>query len=119
MAMIKPRLKTTRIKNLLAQIQQDLPHQQFEVEKIILFGSCAKNTLHPTSDLDICIVSEQEPPLKIKRQIENYFKSYLDEENMDLDTIYCNRTRLMSGIGVYEKIREEGVLIYENLLGNC
>ncbi|UZQ82870.1 nucleotidyltransferase domain-containing protein [Thermoanaerobacter sp. RKWS2] len=43
--------------------------RQFNPEKIILFGSCAANTMKFDSDIDLCIVIDTENKRKIKTEI--------------------------------------------------
>ena len=46
-------------KNLIDAYRKILERNGIKVEKIILFGSYAKGTPRPWSDLDICVVSKQ------------------------------------------------------------
>ena len=46
-------------KNLIKKYYQVLTNQGLKIDKIIMFGSWAKNTQTPWSDLDLCVVSKQ------------------------------------------------------------
>ncbi|MEK7165910.1 MAG: nucleotidyltransferase domain-containing protein [Patescibacteria group bacterium] len=43
--------------NLLKRYKKVLKDNNVQVEQLILFGSFAKKTQHPASDLDVCVVS--------------------------------------------------------------
>ncbi|MFH1838500.1 MAG: nucleotidyltransferase domain-containing protein [Candidatus Kuenenbacteria bacterium] len=46
-----------KIKNIIKEYSQLLKADGIPIEKIILYGSFAKNTFHKNSDIDICIIS--------------------------------------------------------------
>ncbi len=46
-------------KNLIKKYRKILKNNNIPVEKLILFGSFAKNTQYKGSDLDLCVVSHR------------------------------------------------------------
>ena len=52
-------LLTDKPQNLLKRYRKVLEANNIAVEKMILFGSFAKKTQHPASDLDVCVVSKK------------------------------------------------------------
>lgn len=91
------------LKNILQEILE-----QFAVEKAILFGSYAKNTPTPKSDIDIVIDSKGQL-LNIK------FYGLLEElvqklgKNIDLFEI----SEIQKDSKLYKDILKEGVIVYE------
>ncbi len=57
--MVKKTILTDSPENLIKKYRQVLVKNGIKVEKIILFGSYARGTPKPWSDLDLCIVSRQ------------------------------------------------------------
>jgi len=76
--------------------------------KMILFGSFSKNTFRPDSDLDIALVLK-----KIPRDRREYI--YCFDIERDLNLILCTEEILETGKYVFDSIRKEGVIIYENV----
>ena len=106
--------KLIRIKNIANALFMDIKTKTFPVDMIILFGSTAKNIIHERSDMDICIVSDEELSITQKREIENYFYDMTQSE-FNPDFVYCDKDKLQNGKQVFEKIRQEGRVIYERL----
>lgn len=52
-------LLTDTPRNLLKRYRKVLKDNNIPVEKLILFGSFAKNTEHEASDVDVCVVSKK------------------------------------------------------------
>ena len=56
--MVQKTLLTDTPHNLIKKYYQILKKEHIPVKKIILFGSYAKGTARPWSDVDICVVSK-------------------------------------------------------------
>jgi len=82
----------------------------FNIKKIILYGSYAKNRYQPDSDVDIAVVLITMPEKKERR---NYTQA-VDLER-DIDLLFCSEMQLESNKMVYRSINERGVLLYEQL----
>ncbi len=82
--------------------------KKFEIKKAILFGSYAKNTPTPKSDIDLVIDSEG-------KLLNIYFYGLLEDlvqtlqKNVDLFEI----SEIQKGSRIYSDIQNEGVTIYE------
>lgn len=82
--------------------------KKFAVKKAILFGSYAKNTPTPKSDIDLVIDSEGE-------LLNIYFYGLLEDlvqklqKNVDLFEI----SEIQEGSKIYNDIKNEGVVVYE------
>lgn len=91
------------IKSILQNILKN-----FEVKKAILFGSYAKNTPTPKSDIDLVIDSEG-------KLLNIYFYGLLEDlvqalqKNIDLFEI----SEIQRNSKIYNDIQNEGVVIYE------
>jgi len=107
-------LKLVRMKKAANTLFSDVKTQEFPAGMIILFGSFAKNNINEYSDMDICIVSDEDLSIKQMRGIENYFYGMAQDE-FDLDFIYCDINKLKTGTRVFEDIRKEGRILYERL----
>ena len=57
--MVQKTILTDTPKKLIKKYRQILIQNKIKVDKIILFGSYAKGTAKPWSDLDLCVVSKQ------------------------------------------------------------
>lgn len=82
--------------------------KNFAVKKAILFGSYAKNTLTPQSDIDLVIDSEG-------KLLNIYFYGLLEDlvqklhKNIDLFEI----SEIQKDSKIYKNIQNEGVIVYE------
>ena len=91
------------IKNILQTILKD-----FSVKRAILFGSYAKNSATPKSDIDLVIDSEG-------KLLNIYFYGLLEDlvqklqKNVDLFEI----SEIQKGSEIYRNIQNEGVVVYE------
>ena len=91
------------IKNILQTILKD-----FSVKRAILFGSYAKNSATPKSDIDLVIDSEG-------KLLNIYFYGLLEDlvqklqKNVDLFEI----SEIQKGSEIYRDIQNEGVVVYE------
>ena len=112
--MAKHDLKVVRMKQAVNALLSDIKTQAFPADMIILFGSVAKNNINEFSDMDICIVSDEELTVRQMRVIENYFYDMVQGE-FNLDFVYCDKVKLENGTQVFERIRQEGRVIYERI----
>lgn len=91
------------IENILKEILKE-----FAVKKAILFGSYAKNTPTPKSDIDLVIDSDG-------KLLNIYFYGLLEElvqklqKNIDLFEI----SEIQKNSRIYNDIQKEGVVVYE------
>lgn len=91
------------IKNILQTILKD-----FSVKRAILFGSYAKNSATPKSDIDLVIDSEG-------KLLNIYFYGLLEDlvqklqKNVDLFEI----SEIQKGSEIYRNIQNEGAVVYE------
>lgn len=82
--------------------------KNFAVKKAILFGSYAKNTPTPQSDIDLVIDSEG-------KLLNIYFYGLLEDlvqklhKNIDLFEI----SEIQKDSKIYKNIQNEGVIVYE------
>ena len=107
-------IKQIRMKIAINNLLSDIKNKTFPVEKIILFGSVAKNNIHERSDMDICIVADSALEIRQMREIENYFYEMAQGE-YSMDYIYCDTEKLMNGDRVFEHIRKDGRIIYDRV----
>ena len=108
--------KIIRMKRCLNALIVDISNKSFDVDRIILFGSVARGDFNERSDLDVCVVSENIDSRQ-RLEIGHYFEEFLEDE-IEVDFIFCNMETLMEGVSVFQSIREEGLILYENILGN-
>lgn len=91
------------IKKILQEILQD-----FSVKKAILFGSYAKNTPTPKSDIDLVIDSEGKLlNINFYGLLEDLIQKL--EKNIDLFEI----SEIQKDSRIYNDIQKEGVIVYE------
>jgi len=107
-------IKLVRMKTAINAILADIKTKPHPADKIILFGSVAKDCIHERSDMDICIVSDEKLSIREQRGIENYFHD-MSQGEFELDFTYCDNDKLQSGDRVFERIRQEGRVIYERV----
>jgi len=101
------------MKRRINMMLEEIRHHSFPVYAIILFGSTLTQRLNERSDLDICVVYDNEPSMSQKRELENFFYNVLDDE-VRVDFIYCSRQRFREGTHVFESIRREGRVIWQH-----
>lgn len=75
---------------------------KYGVERVYLYGSVAELSFHKYSDIDIALEPfiDFETLLKLYSEINRYFKKEVD-------------IRLLSELPFSEKIRKEGIILYE------
>lgn len=91
-----------------------LAYEGLKLEKIILFGSCARGDYKVTSDIDLLVVTTQ----SIERYIRGDIASELDEaiDGVRTDVIFYGREVFETSDSLLmREIRKEGVLIYDAL----
>ena len=107
-------LKLVRMKQAANALFADIKRKTFPAEKIIIFGSFVRDGIHERSDMDICVVSDRDLTIPEMREIENYFHD-MSQGEFDIDFTYCNNEKLRTGKQVFERIRKEGLVIYERI----
>jgi len=107
-------LKIVRMKRAINALIGDIKNKSFPVEKIIVFGSALGEGFNEHSDLDICVVSNNELNEKQKHTLENYITNMLQGE-VAVDFIYCTNETLQTGSQVHKSIREKGRVMYEQV----
>jgi predicted nucleotidyltransferase len=97
-------------KNEIEKIKNQII-KQFNPEKIILFGSCAANTIKFDSDIDLCIVIDTENKRKIKTEL------YGIEHSIPLDIIVYTPEEWSKHVKSKQSfayiINSEGVVLYD------
>jgi predicted nucleotidyltransferase len=108
--------KTPNILNFI--VKRIIQYLENNVDKIVLFGSYARNTQKDDSDVDIIVFMNQSPG-KIKKfesgiidlimefleKYEKYFSIILDSTK--------NYNKYLKYSPFYNNIKEEGIIIYE------
>ena len=108
------KLKQVRMKQAANALFADIKARTFPAEKIIIFGSFARDGIHERSDMDICVVSDKDLTIPEMREIENYFHD-MSHGEFEIDFTYCDNKTLRTGKQVFERIRKEGRVIYERI----
>jgi predicted nucleotidyltransferase len=113
--------KCSRIKASVERLIDDIALQSLPVKCVILFGSTITGRYNELSDIDLCVVHDQEGEyydadanFSSRCLIENYVRSTVDED-VDVDFIHCTPHRLLNGSDVFSSIRKEGVVMYGGL----
>lgn len=106
--------KINRKIKCIESLISDIRTKDFPLKKIILFGSFTTNTFHERSDLDLCLIHEEdnEPSCTDKVRIESYFDDIVGEE-MGVDFMYTTPVKLETGNQVFNSIRREGLVLWE------
>ena len=65
-----------QVKAIIQKYVQTLIQDGIKIEKVILFGSYAKNNAKPESDIDLCIVSKDFGKNRIKEMSYLLLKAY-------------------------------------------
>ncbi len=100
------------VKEIIDNIVEFLKDPQFQVEKIILFGSRAKKEHKEFSDIDIAIVTKQKLDIRTKRKIKDKIEELSGIYSVDL--IFLEQT----SNEFKEIIKETGITIYEKNRNN-
>ena len=112
MPQILPELNIpSEVKNDIALVIETLLNKfAAEIHSIILFGSYAKDKYQPDSDIDLAVVLNTLPEKKDRRAYSQAVD--LDRE---IDLLFCSIEQLKSNTMVYRSIKEQGVVLYEQL----
>ena len=108
-------IKLVRMKKALCALLDDIKTKTFPVDKVILFGSVARDDIHEHSDVDICIVSDDELTPRQKRvEIESYFHD-MAKTDFTPEFLYCNNYQVRNGKEIFESIRKDGRVLYQRV----
>lgn len=83
------------------------------LETIILFGSCARNTIRITSDVDLLIITSY----PLERIMCGEIASVLEEEidKVHTDVIFYTREQYENSARLFtQQVKKEGIVLYEN-----
>ena len=107
--------KINRKVKCLQALIKNIPQENFPLQKIIIFGSFATNRFNERSDLDLCLVHDEDttPTWQEKVTIESYFDHQVGQE-MDVDFLYTTPFKLRTGSQVFNSIRKEGLVLWEH-----
>jgi uncharacterized protein len=87
--------------------------QEFEVDRIILFGSTVEGTADPESDVDLLIVLMENPSHETRDRITSLILEINLEHDTNLSELIVDRQTwdygLPSALAIYEKIKAEGI----------
>jgi len=95
-----------------------------DIGKVIMFGSCSRGTQTDNSDIDLLLLLDSEKSgmpfnrleQKVGTEIYERF-SFNDKTDIDLlfadENVYTNSTDPKS---VYQRVKKDGVVLYEQLL---
>jgi len=109
--MNKSEFKLVRMKRAVNALISDVKNREFPADIIILFGSVLGSDFNEYSDLDVCIVHDNELSDRQNRELAAYFNKMLNDE-MEVDFIFCDREKLKNGTHVFESIRKHGRVLY-------
>lgn len=98
-------------------IVMDIIIKNISPKKIILFGSCAKKYISPSSDIDLCIVLDQKPDRYEKHKIRTFLTyKFLEVTDFEVDLYMCGaeewENKYMDQSTFIGKIFKEGVMLY-------
>lgn len=95
---------TTSIEYLLSS---DIP----ELETIILFGSCARNQIRVTSDIDLLVITTS----PVERMMRGEISSVLEEEldGVHADVIFYTREQYDNSTRLFTiQVKTDGIILY-------
>ncbi|MGL4736004.1 MAG: nucleotidyltransferase domain-containing protein [Cellulosilyticaceae bacterium] len=93
-------------------LEQLLNYEAIQIEKIILFGSCARGTCKITSDLDLLVVTHD----VVSRSVRGDLASELDEplDGVRTDIVFYNKQVFEEADSLFmRQIRQDGIIIYD------
>lgn len=83
------------------------------LEKILLFGSCARNSIRVTSDIDLLVITSYPLERTMCGEIASVLEEEIDKVHTDVifytHEQYENSTRLFT-----QQVKREGIVLYEN-----
>ena len=108
-------IKVNRKVKCIETLVSEITEKDFPLESVIMFGSFATGTFHERSDLDLCLVhdDDKEPTYGEKVEIESYFDKIVGAE-MAVDYIYVPVMKMKTGNQVFNSIRESGLVLWEH-----
>lgn len=113
------RVELTSLKlpsRFLRKLEQDIhllmEYKSLQIEKIILFGSCARLKPKVTSDLDLLVVTKERVDRYIRGDIASEFDEPLDGVTTDV-VFYQTEVYETSDSLLMKQIRKDGIILYE------
>ncbi len=97
---------------LLNDLKYLLDYNIPDLERIILFGSCARGTMRVTSDLDLLIMTTSALDRLTRGEISSELEDSIDEVGTDV-IFYTGEQFENSDRLIINQIKEEGILLYE------
>jgi len=114
--------KVERIYEAINNLIADVKDAKLPCRAIIIFGSIARGDYNHLSDLDLCVIHQdgldEEQLLNAKVAIQKFISDKVGGE-LEVNYVYCTMENYRTGVSVFESIRTEGKILYENLLGCC
>ena len=110
---IEVNLMTNEIRNEL-ELMTNALRDKIQIEKVILFGSQAYGSPKEDSDIDLCIITEENKrKIELIREIRRIIKPY-KTHSMDILVYNLKEFSEKSNnfAGIEKTINEKGVLIY-------
>ena len=88
------------------------------IQKIYLFGSCARGIIHHHSDIDLAVILSEEPTIDLRLNIRVDAVTKLDADKApvfeyDLKFGTENSLAQPTEYSVFSRIKREGVIIYD------
>lgn len=99
---------------LKRDIEYLLAYEGLNLEKIILFGSCARGNYKVTSDIDLLVVTTESTDRYIRGDIASELDEAIDGVSTDI-IFYGKEVFETSESLLMREIRKEGVVIYDAL----
>ncbi len=97
---------------LLNDLKYLLDYNIPDLERIILFGSCARGTMRVTSDLDLLIMTTSALDRLTRGEISSELEDSIDE--VGTDVIFYTREQFENSDRlIINQIKQEGILLYE------
>ena len=88
-------------------------YPNLDIEKLILFGSCARGTLKINSDLDLLIITSVTTDRYTRGDIASALDEAIDNVRTDI-VFYTNDVFDTSTSLLVKRIKQEGVILYES-----
>ena len=98
---------------LIQDLMQLSSFEDIKIDRIVLFGSCARNEHKVGSDLDLLILSEE----KLSKHITGEIASALEDELEGISTdiiFYTNAEFQNSTCMLVREIRKDGIVLWED-----
>jgi len=89
------------------------------IDQILLFGSCAKGSVHPNSDIDIAVITKVQLTMKEEMSFYDYLSHIAPKDYIPCDMLVMSRKQFdehkESSFYVQKYIHAEGVELREPL----